>query len=98
MVEKRIDGLRYTDLNMSVKEYQEYAYYAPRIMKDGDWTEIHTQKKVTNPPKIYEFIVRYLTVPYFSEEEKVVIPHEYLGEGVLAGMQTRELIGVVCDY
>jgi len=88
-------NFRQTDLSMS--DWQEYAFWSPVVVVGADWREIATSKKVTNPPRIFDCVEEYLTVSYFCEQERYVVPLEYLGEGIKAGIQDRELIGIIAS-
>jgi len=93
-VEKKDNIHEYKDLSMSVAEWQEYAYFATHDLIDRDYRTITTQKKVTNPPKIYDHKTTYLTTSCFCEDGQYVVPPTYLGAGVESCIQTRILIGI----
>lgn len=82
-------------VGLGMSEWQEYAFWTPRVVKNSSWREIITTKRVTNPPRIFDCVEEYLTTGCFCEEKEYVVPLEYLGEGVKAGIQDRVLIGIV---
>lgn len=52
------------------------------------------EEKATNPPKVISYYEELITAPVHCEDGWYVIPIDYLGDGILSGLQHRELIGI----
>jgi len=84
----------YKDFSGSAQEYSLLSWE-----REFDHVEEHEKRdrgdrKATNPPKLLNVFHYYLQHNVFSEDGHYVIPAYVLAEGVLSGVQHRQLIGV----
>lgn len=51
-------------------------------------------QKATNPPQVISYYEELVTTSVHCDDGWYVIPTDYLGDGILSGIQYRELIGI----